>query len=125
MPDMGEKLNKLIATKTKEILESKGYKVTLNDITQKYDPKNEVKKIVDNDCIIFQYHIWWFNIPWEFKKWIYTVFMVVQGILWANDERTSSDSNKKYMLSTTWNEPVEAFNSNQFLENKCYIKQHA
>lgn len=68
MPDMGGKLNKLIATKTKEILESKGYKVTLNDITQKYDPKNEVKKIVDNDCIIFQYHIWWFNIPWELKN---------------------------------------------------------
>lgn len=102
--------------------------MTLNNITQEYNPKEEVQKIVDNDYIIFQYPIWWFNTPWELKKWIDTVFMTGQGTLWANDGRTSSDPNKKYgtgglidkkyMLSTTWNAPIEAFGSNQFLESE-------
>ena len=53
IPNVGGELNKLIATKTKEILELKGYNVSLNDITQKYNPIDEVKKILDNDLSFF------------------------------------------------------------------------
>ncbi|MBD5422996.1 MAG: NAD(P)H-dependent oxidoreductase [Mycoplasma sp.] len=130
-PNMGGELNKIVVKKMEEILKDKGYNVTINDITKGYDPKEEVKKISNNDYIIFQYPIWWFNTPWELKKWVDIVFMNAQGILWENDGRTSSNpnkkygsgglTNKKYMLSTTWNAPKEAFSPDQFLINEDYI----
>ena len=57
--------------------------------------------------------------------------MAGQGILWESDGRSRLDANKKYgtggltnkkyMLSTTWNAPIDAFNSDQFLENEDVI----
>ena len=59
--------------------------------------------------------------PWIVKKYIDEIFTSSHGVLYANDGRSRNDSNKKYMvqagllqgkkymLSLTWNAPLEAF----------------
>ena len=64
---------------------------------------------------------WWMGAPWTVKKYIDDVFTEGHGSLYANDGRSRSDASKKYgsgglihdknyMLSLTWNAPMDAFN---------------
>jgi modulator of drug activity B len=64
--------------------------------------------------------------PWTVKKYMDDVFTEGHGSLYANDGRSRSDASKKYgsgglihdkkyMLSLTWNAPMDAFTeSDQF-----------
>jgi hypothetical protein len=63
---------------------------------------------------------WWMGAPWTMKKYIDDVFTIGHGSLYASDGRSRSDASKKYgsggliqgkkyMLSLTWNAPMEAF----------------
>ena len=63
---------------------------------------------------------WWMGAPWTVKKYIDDVFTEGHGTLYASDGRTRKDPSKKYgsgglvqgkkyMLSLTWNAPMEAF----------------
>ncbi|MDI8745885.1 NAD(P)H-dependent oxidoreductase, partial [Salmonella enterica subsp. enterica serovar Montevideo] len=63
---------------------------------------------------------WWMGAPWTVKKYMDDVFTEGHGTLYASDGRTRSDAakkygsgglvqGKKYMLSLTWNAPMEAF----------------
>lgn len=58
--------------------------------------------------------------PWTMKKYIDDIFTIGHGSLYASDGRSRSDASKKYgsggllqdkkyMLSLTWNAPIEAF----------------
>lgn len=60
------------------------------------------------------------DVPWILKKYVDEVFTHGHGSLYASDGRTRSDASKKYgsggllqgrkyMLSLTWNAPLEAF----------------
>ncbi|EOC9629856.1 NAD(P)H-dependent oxidoreductase [Enterobacter ludwigii] len=93
-----------------------------------FDPQNEISKILNSDILIYQMPGWWMGEPWTVKKWIDEVFTEGHGSLYESDGRTRSDGskkygsggllqNKKYMLSLTWNAPLEAFNDpEQFFE---------
>jgi modulator of drug activity B len=62
---------------------------------------------------------WWMGAPWTVKNTL-MIFTEGHGALYASDGRTRSDASKKYgsggliqgkkyMLSLTWNAPMEAF----------------
>ncbi len=82
------------------------------------------------DVIIWQMPGWWMGEPWLVKKYIDEVFTAGYGKLNASDgrHRTSPTTGygtggllhgKKYMLSLTWNAPIEAFTEpNEFFEGK-------
>jgi len=123
------KLNKTMVDVMKEEIETKGYEVKLTYIEKGYDINEEVEKHLWTDIIITQSPVYWFGTPWIYKKYIDEVFTagLVQQSLLVDDGRTRKDPSrqygtggkmqgKKYMLSLTWNAPIEAFgNKDQIL----------
>lgn len=114
-------LNKSLIELAKNHLIAKDYSVKMIHIDDAYDAKEEVEKMMWADFIIFQTPVYWFSIPWGFKKYIDEVYMTGYGIMFDDDGRTKSEPEKnygtgglmrgkKYMLSTTWNAPRGAFN---------------
>lgn len=121
-------LNELYVNTAIEVLSQLEHKVSVTKADSDYDPQNEIAKILNSDVLIYQMPGWWMGEPWTVKKWIDEVFTEGHGYLYESDGRTRSDSekkygsggllqNKKYMLSLTWNAPLEAFNDpEQFFE---------
>ena len=114
-------LNKSLIELARNHLIAKDYSVKMTHIDDAYDAKEEVEKMMWADFIIFQTPVYWFSIPWGFKKYIDEVYMAGYGIMFDDDGRTRSEPEKnygtgglmlgkKYMLSTTWNAPRGAFN---------------
>lgn len=97
-----------------------GFDVKTTFIDGGYDVEEEVQKILWADVVIYQMPGWWMGAPWTVKKYLDEVFTAGHGSLYANDGRTRSDASQKYgsggliqgkqyMLSLTWNAPVQAF----------------
>lgn len=115
------KLNKSLVKLAKEHLIAKDYTVKTVHIDDAFVPDEEVEKMMWADFIIFQTPVYWFSIPWGFKKYIDEVYMAGYNIMFDDDGRTRTEpeknygtgglmKGKKYMLSTTWNAPCGAFN---------------
>jgi len=118
----GGRFNETIAKSTERFfLNQEGFEVRTTDVNQDYDPREEVEKYVWADFIIYHTPIWWFQLPHGFKKYIDVVFTEghAKGI-YHSDGRSSSNpainygtggmlKGKKYMVSTSWNAPKEAF----------------
>ena len=92
-----------------------------------YDIQIELEKFTWADIIIFQFPIFWMNLPHAFKKYVDEVYMTGHAVLFKDDGRTDGGrygtggklQGKKYMFSTTWNEPSESFDDrNQFFEGR-------
>ena len=121
-------LNQLYVATAGDVLRQLGHNVSVTKADSDFDPQNEITRILDSDMLIYQRPGWWMGDPWTVKKWIDEVFTLGHGSLYESDGRTRSDSskkygsggllhNKKYMLSLTWNAPLEAFNDpDQFFE---------
>ena len=116
------RLNSSLIDITKEILEKKGYEVKITNVENGYDAKEEHDKTLWADVIFVQTPIYWFSAPAKFKEYIDKVYIMgyALGTMTKGDGRTRSDStkeygegglltDKKYMLSTTWNAPELAF----------------
>jgi len=124
------KLNKSLIDIAREVFSAKGCEVQSTHIEEDYDVETEVKKFLWADTIIFQTPVYWMSVPWGFKKYIDEVYMAGYGTMFDDDGRTRSDGNKKYgsggllqgkkyMLSTTWNAPLESFTEpDQFFEGR-------
>ena len=105
-----------------------GHSVSTTVVDDGYAVEQEVKKIAQSDCIIYQMPAWWMGAPWTIKKYLDEVFTAGHGVLYASDGRSRNQPKKKYgtggllqgmqyMLSLTWNAPLEAFNDpDQFFE---------
>ena len=117
------KLNRAMFDVARETLEEAGYEVKLTEIEKGYDVNEEVEKHLWADLIITQSPVFWFGIPWLYKKYVDEVFTagLVQQNMLIDDGRTRKDPNKqygtggkmqgkKYMLSLTWKAPEQAFN---------------
>ena len=113
-------LNDTLTILAEEVLTKLGHKVKITRADSAFDPKEEVKKYLWADAIIYQMPGWWMGAPWTVKKYIDDVFTEGHGHIYANDGRSRSDTSKKYgsgglmhgkkfMLSLTWNAPAEAF----------------
>ena len=111
-------------------LDRAGFDVKTTFIDGGYDVEEEVQKFLWADVVIYQMPGWWMGAPWTVKKYLDEVFTEGHGSLYANDGRTRSDASQKYgsggliqgkqyMLSLTWNAPVQAFEDpTDFFEGK-------
>ncbi|MFI8736928.1 NAD(P)H-dependent oxidoreductase [Ectopseudomonas toyotomiensis] len=111
-------------------LDRAGFDVKTTFIDGGYDVEEEVQKFLWADVVIYQMPGWWMGAPWTVKKYIDEVFTAGHGSLYANDGRTRSVASQKYgsggliqgkqyMLSLTWNAPVQAFEDpTDFFEGK-------
>lgn len=116
------KFNATLMQETISFFENQpNFEVRSTNINDAYDPVEEVKKYVWADVVIYHTPIWWFQLPHEFKKYIDVVFTEghANGIYY-NDGRSSSNpainygtggmlKGKKYLVTSSWNAPKEAF----------------
>jgi len=120
------KLNRTMVAVIREEMEQRGYAVHETTIESGYDIDAEVDKHVWADLIVLQSPVFWFGMPWIYKKYVDEVFTagMMQQRLLTNDGRTRDDSSsqygtggkmqgKRYMVSLTWNAPKEAFGDPQ------------
>jgi modulator of drug activity B len=114
-------LNDTLTELAQEVLLDLGHQVQVTRADSEYDAKAEVEKFLWADTVIYQMPGWWMGAPWTVKKYIDDVFTEGHGSLYANDGRSRADATKKYgsgglihdknyMLSLTWNAPMDAFN---------------
>ena len=111
-------------------LDRAGFDVKTTFIDGGFDVEEEVQKFLWADVVIYQMPGWWMGAPWTVKKYLDEVFTAGHGSLYASDGRTRSDASQKYgsggliqgkqyMLSLTWNAPVQAFEDpTDFFEGK-------
>lgn len=113
-------LNNMFSHLADDHLTRQGHNVLTTIVDDGYDIDEEVQKLAYSDLIIYQMPAWWMGEPWIVKRYIDEVFTAGHGVLYASDGRSRSDSTKKYgsggllhgkkyMLSLTWNAPLEAF----------------
>lgn len=116
----GGRLNTTLTEVASDYLKEKGHDVQVTIVDEGYSPEVEVAKYLWADVIIYQIPGWWMGPPWILKKYMDEVFTKGHGKLYVNDGRTRSEDAKKYgsggllqgrkyMISTTWNAPEEAF----------------
>ncbi len=126
----GGELNTYLTEVAQEALVTSGHSVKTTRVDNGYNLEEEVKKYLWANTVIYQMPAWWMGEPWVLKKYVDEVFTAGWNKLFADDGRTRSDSGKKYgsggllqgktyMLSVTWNAPLEAFSDpKQFFEGK-------
>ncbi|KQV87925.1 flavodoxin [Massilia sp. Root351] len=120
------KLNRTMAGVIREEMAQRGYEVRESVIERGYDIDAEVDKHVWADVIILQSPVYWFGMPWIYKKYVDEVFTagLVQQRLLVDDGRSRDEpgrqygsggkmQGKRYMMSLTWNAPREAFGNPQ------------
>jgi modulator of drug activity B len=120
------KLNRTMADVIRKEMEQRGDEVQETVIEAGYDINAEVDKHVWADFIILQSPVFWFGMPWIYKKYVDEVFTagLMQQRLLSDDGRTRNDPSqqygtggkmqgKRYMMSLTWNAPQEAFGDPQ------------
>lgn len=117
----GGLLNTTLHKTAVKVLLELGHQVKETHIEQGYNETEEVEKILWADTIIYQMAGWWMGTPWKVKRYMDDVYTMGAGQLYKDDGRTRSDPKKqygtggmlqgrRYMLSVTWNAPLEAFN---------------
>ncbi len=125
------KLNRALADRAAEVLGAAGHDVETTIVESGYDVAEELQKYVRADAVIVQTPAYWMSAPWLLKKYIDEVYTSgIGAVLCKDDGRTRSDPSKKYgsgglmkgkkyLISTTWNAPLEAFEDpNQFFEGR-------
>ena len=113
--------NTIAETTEKFFRQSEEVIIQTTTIQNGYSAEEEVSKFVWADVIIYHTPVWWFQLPYNFKKYIDEVFTVGhnKGIYKSDGRtRTNPDINygtggqlygRKYMLTTSWNAPATAF----------------
>lgn len=113
-------LNDTLTTFAEELLSELGHQVDISRADADYNIEAEVEKYLWADVVIYQMPGWWMGAPWTVKKYIDDIFTAGHGSLYASDGRSRADQSQKYgsggliqgktyMLSLTWNAPLEAF----------------
>ncbi|WP_026235920.1 NAD(P)H-dependent oxidoreductase [Echinicola pacifica] len=114
--------NATLLEKTSSYLSSKDcYAVQTSSVGEKYDVLEEVEKFKWADIIVYHTPIWWFQLPFGFKEYIDRVITAGhQRGIYDSDGRSSKNpainygtggrlQGKKYIVTTSWNAPKEAF----------------
>ena len=115
------KLNAALTEHAITIATEKGYEVRQTLSAENYNVDEEVEKHQWADLIMLQTPVNWMGVPWSFKKYMDEVYSAgMGGALCLGDGRTSAEpkknygaggtlTDKRYMLSLTFNAPKEAF----------------
>ena len=113
-------LNDTLTVLAERTLHDLGHQVQISRADSDYDIAAEVQHYLWADTVIYQMPGWWMGAPWTVKKYLDDVFTEGHGSLYASDGRSRADAAKKYgsggllqgktyMLSLTWNAPLQAF----------------
>lgn len=98
----------------------KNYQVETTIVDQGYDVTEEQEKFKWADMVIYQTPIYWFSVPGKFKSYFDQIYK--REIFFTGGKgygRGGLLTDKKYMFSTTWGAPEEAFsNKEAFFEGK-------
>lgn len=118
----GGRFNETLSNETLDFFKNNGnFEIKTTNINEEYHPSTEVEKFVWADVIIYHTPIWWFQLPHGFKKYIDVVFTEGHNKgIYTSDGRSSANPTinygtggmlhgRKYMLTTSWNAPKEAF----------------
>ncbi|MBZ4191846.1 NAD(P)H-dependent oxidoreductase [Niabella beijingensis] len=118
----GGRFNNTVAAATAAFFNSRpGVEVRETVIAGGYNPEAEVEKFVWADTIIYHTPIWWFQLPFGFKKYLDEVFTAGhQKGIYRSDGRSSANPDinygtggmlqgRTYMLTSSWNAPETAF----------------
>ncbi|MFL9483920.1 NAD(P)H-dependent oxidoreductase [Chitinophagaceae bacterium LWZ2-11] len=118
----GGRFNATITSATENFFKGKAeFEVKTTDINNDYNLAEEVEKYIWADVVIYHTPIWWFQVPHGLKEYIDLVFTEGQGKgIYYSDGRSSKNPSinygtggmlkgKKYMVTTSWNAPKEAF----------------
>jgi len=125
------KLNQTLVDAAKDLLSGIGYEIKMTIVENGYDVTEELEKYKWTDVVFVQTPVFWMSVPYLFKRYIDEVYTAGIGeVLCKDDGRTRSDLSKKYgsgglmygkkyMISTTWNAPLEALEEpDQFFEGE-------
>ncbi len=90
------------------------YEILTTIVEDGYDETEEIAKFKQADAVIFQYPVYWFMMPPSLKQYIDDVYAYGEFFAFTSGEYGSGGlmKGKKFMLSTTWNAPIEVFNNN-------------
>jgi len=118
----GGLFNNTIAETTQGFFnQSEEVSIQTTTIENGYSLEEEVSKFAWADVIIYHTPVWWFQLPFNFKKYIDEVFTAGHNKgIYRSDGRKADNpeinygtgglmQGKKYMLTTTWNAPATAF----------------
>lgn len=127
----GGKYNQTVAEATLQVLSDiPTTEVAFTNIADGYTINDEVSKFKAADLIIYHTPIWWFQLPYAFKKYLDEVLTAGYKVLYNNDGRKAENptinygtggllQGKKYILTTSWNAPSTAFTlPNEFFDQK-------
>ena len=120
-------LNHLLTDTAKAELEAAGHEVRVTRLADPYEPEKEREKILWADAVIYQFPAWWMEPPAELKRYEDLVFG--PGMITGDGRhREAPDINygtgglltsKRYMISATWNAPLNAFlDPKEFFEGR-------
>lgn len=113
-------LNDALCKKALKVLQELGKECVFTNASEPYDVKEEVLKFLWADAVIWQFPGWWMGEPWYVKKYVDLVFSAGGAQFLESDGRHRRDpkhnygtggklTSKYYLISTTWNAPLEAF----------------
>ncbi|PHO08996.1 flavodoxin [Malaciobacter canalis] len=117
------KLTQTFINKAQDFFENNNFEVKHSVVESDYNIKEELEKFKWADYILFQYPVYWMGVPWLTKKYMDEIFSGGNNtVTFVNDGRSRSDSSKKYgsgglmtdkkyMLSLTYNCPSSEFNN--------------
>ncbi len=106
------KLNKTLAAEMKSVLSKKPeHKIKTTCIQRGYKVSEEQKKFLWADTIIYQFPIYWFGVPALLKQYMQDVYEY--GLFYQFSDggygMGGMLNGRTYMLSTTWNAPLDSF----------------
>lgn len=118
----GGRFNNTVAQATEDFFSAfPGCEVKVTHVDHGYDPVAEVEKYTWADLVVYHTPVWWFQVPHGFKKYIDVVFTAGHNKgIYHSDGRSAANpainygtggmlTGKKYLLTTSWNAPKEAF----------------
>lgn len=124
----GGSLNHYLSNIADEELQKLGYTTEITLVDSEWEPEAEAEKFKRADFVIVQTPGWWMSTPWQFKRYLDLVWMQ-PGIAHGDGRHHETPTkgygtggilnDKKYMLSSTWNAPIQAFTEkDQFFKGK-------
>lgn len=125
----GGTLNQSFTELAQKVLTDMGHSVAVTHIKDGWNKEEEIQKLLDADRILLQTPGWWMGLPWQMKKYFDEV--LTGSPLIPNGDGRHRDkpecrygsggvfTQKKVMVSSTWNAPEEAFSDpSQFFEGR-------
>lgn len=106
------KLNQTLMNEMKKVIsENPEHKIKTTIIQKGYKVAEEQKKFLWADTIIYQFPIYWFGTPALLKQYMQDVY--AYGLFYQTSENGYGMggmlNGRTYMLSTTWNAPLDSF----------------